>query len=52
MGNPGYVKLILFYFKLTLLFPDLGAPEMGTQTQFILHTDTIKQYDYFKKTDL
>lgn len=49
MGNPEYVKLILFHLESKLLFPYLGAPEMGTQAQFILLMEIIKQFDYLKK---
>lgn len=53
MGNPEYVKLILFHLESKLVFPYLGAPEMGTQAQFILLMEIIKQYDYLeKKTQL
>lgn len=49
MGNPEYVKLILFHLESKLLFSYLGAPEMGTQAQFILLMEIIKQYDYLGK---
>lgn len=49
MGNPEYVKLILFHLESKLLFPYLEAPEMGTQAQFILLMEIIKQYDYLEK---
>lgn len=53
MGNPEYVKLILFHLESKLVFSYLGAPEMGTQAQFILLMEIIKQYDYLeKKTQL
>lgn len=46
MINSEYVKLIVFYFELKLLFPLSGSPETGIQPEFILLPEAIRQCDY------